>query len=59
MRTNVIAGTMTFNNTPPSRPATLQDPLDLGVIGTKGVLKIQNTVSTMGGSGSPFCYMYA
>jgi tyrosinase len=58
-RTNVIAGTITFNNTPPSRAATLQDPLDLSVIGTAGVLEIQNTLSTLGGNGSPFCYIYA
>jgi len=58
-RYNVIAGTVTFNNTPPSRATTLQDPLDLGPVGTAGVLEIQNTVSTIGGEGSPFCYIYA
>jgi tyrosinase len=58
-RLNVIGGTITYNNTPPSRPATLQDPLDLGPVGTAGVIEIQNAMSIVGGNGSPFCYIYA
>jgi tyrosinase len=55
----VIAGTLTYNNTPPSREAELDDPLDISAVGLAGVLKMRNAVSALGGSGNPFCYIYA
>jgi tyrosinase len=54
-RTNTIAGTITFLNQPPSRNATLDDRIDLGVNdGFKG-MTIRDAMSTTEG---PFCYIY-
>lgn len=48
-----IANTTTVNNTPPSRNATLDDIIELGV-NAPGI-KIRDAVDTMSG---PFCYIY-
>ena len=53
-RTNVIAGTLTFLNRPPSRNATLQDPMTLTHVGVPNIT-VADAVSTLGG---PFCYIY-
>ncbi|KAK3117612.1 hypothetical protein LTR53_000840 [Teratosphaeriaceae sp. CCFEE 6253] len=53
-RQNAIAGTITILNTPPSRNGTLQDILDLGIIGVPKIT-IKDAMSTLGG---PFCYIY-
>ena len=53
-RTNVIAGTLTFLNQPPSRNATLDDELYLGYVGQPNIT-IRDAQSTLGG---PFCYIY-
>lgn len=52
-RTYAVAGTITFSNTPPSRNATLDDLIDLGVNGD--AIKLRDTMSTLAG---PFCYVY-
>ena len=52
-RTYAVAGTITFSNTPPSRNATLDDLIDLGVKGD--AIKLRDTMSTLAG---PFCYVY-
>jgi tyrosinase len=52
-RINAIAGTITINNMPPSRDGTLQDVIDLGVVGQPK--KIADVTSTTEG---PFCYIY-
>lgn len=56
-RIYVIANTTTVNNVPPSRNATLDDVIQLGVndlYGPQGI-KIRDAVDTMAG---PFCYYY-
>ncbi|KAK4495154.1 hypothetical protein PRZ48_013481 [Zasmidium cellare] len=54
-RQSSIAGTITFLNTPPSRNATVEDRIALGVNdGFKG-LEIKEALSTVAG---PFCYVY-
>lgn len=54
-RLRTISGTITMLNTPPSRNATLDDMMDLGVNdGFRGI-KIRDAMSTMAG---PFCYVY-
>ncbi|KAJ8117333.1 hypothetical protein OPT61_g1455 [Boeremia exigua] len=53
-RTNVIAGTLTFLNQPPTRNATLDDIMSLGYVGQPNIT-IRNAQSTLGG---PFCYIY-
>jgi len=55
-RTRVIAGTITINNTPPSRAGTLDDILDLEV--NAKALPIKDVVSTTGIGGGPLCYIY-
>lgn len=52
-RQYAIAGTITINNTPPSRNGTLNDLLDLGPIGAP--ITIREAISTMAGK---FCYVY-
>ncbi|KAF2215550.1 hypothetical protein CERZMDRAFT_4869, partial [Cercospora zeae-maydis SCOH1-5] len=60
----VIANTTTVNNTPPSRNASLDDRVELGVNDDFGIgkgadgkgYKIRELVDTMSG---PFCYYYA
>ncbi|KAF3008595.1 hypothetical protein E8E13_007659 [Curvularia kusanoi] len=54
-RTQVIAGTMTFLNQPPSRNATLKDELYLGYVGVPNIT-VDDATSTLAG---PFCYIYA
>lgn len=51
---NTINGTITFRNTPPSREARIDDPLNVGILGEH--LPIQDMFDTM--SGSPLCYIY-
>ncbi|KJX96642.1 tyrosinase central domain-containing protein [Zymoseptoria brevis] len=54
-RTQSIAGTITFINDPPSRNATLDDVIDVGVNdGFRGI-RIRDAMSTTEG---PFCYIY-
>lgn len=52
-RQNAISGTITLSNVPPSRNGTLDDLLDLGVLGD--VRTIGEVMDTTGG---PFCYIY-
>lgn len=49
-----IAGTITFNNQPPSRDGLLEDVLDMGYVGVPNIT-LYDAMSTMGG---PFCYGY-
>ena len=49
-----ISGTLTMLNSPPSRDATLDDDLDVGVLGPKR--KNRDLMSTI--SGTPRCYIY-
>ncbi|KAF1969065.1 Di-copper centre-containing protein [Bimuria novae-zelandiae CBS 107.79] len=51
----VVSDTLTLNNVPPSRNATLEDLLDLEFIGLPNIT-IADAVSTVAG---PFCYLYA
>ncbi|KAF2494294.1 Di-copper centre-containing protein [Lophium mytilinum] len=53
-RKTAISGTLTVNNSPPSRNATLDDFIDLGI--NAGPIKIRDAMSTIAG---PFCYVYA
>lgn len=53
-RINTIAGTLTFLNNPPSRNATLDDTIDLGVNAPMPI-KLRDLMSTVSGS---FCYIY-
>lgn len=53
-RTNVVAGTLTFLNQPPTRNATLDDTMGLGYVGQPNIT-IKDAQSTLGG---PFCYIY-
>jgi tyrosinase len=55
-RTSAIAGTITLNNSPPSRDGTLEDPIDLGV--NAAVVSISSVMSTTGLTGGPLCYVY-
>ncbi|KAI9712652.1 MAG: hypothetical protein M1820_001273 [Bogoriella megaspora] len=52
---NRLSGTITVNNLPPSRNATLEDIIDLGV--NAEPITIEQAMSTIGGT--PFCYVYA
>jgi len=52
-RQNAIAGTITLNNSPPSRAGTLQDIIELGV-NAPGI-QIGAAMNTLAG---PFCYIY-
>ena len=53
----VIGNTTTVNNTPPSRNATLDDIIQLGVNDLNGLkgIRIRDAVDTFAG---PFCYIY-
>lgn len=53
-RQNAISGTITLNNSPPSRNGTLDDLIDLGV--NAAPIAIRNVMSTTAG---PLCYIYA
>ncbi|KAG4414580.1 hypothetical protein IFR04_012278 [Cadophora malorum] len=52
-RQNAIAGTITLNNSPPSRDGTLQDTITLGVNGPDTTIGAM--MSTQAG---PLCYIY-
>ncbi|KAI6836173.1 tyrosinase central domain-containing protein [Hortaea werneckii] len=52
-RQYALAGTLTLNNSPPSRNGTLDDVLELGV--NAGAITIREAMSTLGGG---FCYIY-
>jgi tyrosinase len=52
-RQNAINGTITMNNDPPSRAATLDDDTDIGLLGPK--IKLRDLMSTTGGK---MCYVY-
>lgn len=54
-RVGQIDGTITMNNDPPSRNATLDDMMDLGVVDWFKGITIGDAKSTLGG---PFCYYY-
>ncbi|EGP82749.1 uncharacterized protein MYCGRDRAFT_51282 [Zymoseptoria tritici IPO323] len=54
-RTNTIAGTITYRNMPPSRNATLDDIIDVGVNDAFQGIKVRDAMSTTEG---PFCYIY-
>lgn len=49
-----IGNTITVNNSPPSRNATLDDTIDLGFVGVP-VITIKDASDTLAG---PFCYTY-
>lgn len=51
-----VFGTNTLLNQPPSANTTVEDTVDVGHIA--GPMKIKNLMSTMGGGGSPLCYVY-
>ncbi|KAF1846119.1 Di-copper centre-containing protein [Cucurbitaria berberidis CBS 394.84] len=53
-RLYALGGTITVNNSPPSRNATLDDVITLGYVGVPDVT-IKEASSTFGG---PFCYIY-
>jgi tyrosinase len=54
-RQYAIGATITVNNTPPSRNATLDDTIDAGFVGAP-MITIRNASHTLAG---PFCYIYA
>ncbi|OAG02011.1 Di-copper centre-containing protein [Paraphaeosphaeria sporulosa] len=54
-RLYAVGNTITLNNMPPSRNATLEDQIDLGSVGVP-VVTIGEASSTLAG---PFCYVYA
>lgn len=54
-RQYAIGATITVNNQPPSRNATLDDTFDLGFVGVP-TASIRDTSNAIGG---PFCYVYA
>ena len=49
-----LAGTITLNNSPPSRNGTLEDILNMGVNGPS--VEIKDVMSTLDG---PLCYIFA
>lgn len=51
---NKVTGTLTLQNRPPTRDATIDEPLNMGVNGE--TLKIRDMLNTLGGS--PLCYIY-
>ncbi|KAG9256690.1 uncharacterized protein F5Z01DRAFT_741998 [Emericellopsis atlantica] len=51
---NTVAGTLTYMNIVPSRNGTVEDELDVGILGPH--LKIKDTFNTLGGT--PYCYIY-
>ncbi|KAK7189051.1 hypothetical protein DPSP01_012677 [Paraphaeosphaeria sporulosa] len=52
---NKVAGTLTLTNKPPTRDATIDEPLNLGVNGDTKLIK--DMFNTLGGT--PLCYIYA
>ncbi|KAF2737663.1 Di-copper centre-containing protein [Polyplosphaeria fusca] len=54
-RQYAVSATITVNNQPPSRNATLDDTFDLGYVGAP-TQSIRGTSNTLAG---PFCYIYA
>ncbi|KAK3321240.1 hypothetical protein B0T19DRAFT_487614 [Cercophora scortea] len=55
-RTNAIGGTITIFNNPPSRDGTLEDPIDLALLGD--TIPTSQAMSTLGLTGGPYCYIY-
>lgn len=53
IRQNAISGTITLSNSPPSRNGTLDDWLEMGILGTGTT--IRDVMSTTAG---PLCYIY-
>jgi tyrosinase len=53
-RQYALAGTLTINNSPPSRNTSLNDSIDLGFVGVPPVT-IRDISSTIAG---PLCYIY-
>jgi tyrosinase len=51
-----VFGTNTFLNLLPSPNTTVEDYVDLGHLAPP--IKIKNLMSTIGGEGSPLCYIY-
>ncbi|KAH8601176.1 tyrosinase [Bisporella sp. PMI_857] len=52
-RQNAVSGTITLNNYPPSRNGTLDDWLEMGILGTGNTIK-----SVMSTTLGPLCYIY-
>lgn len=52
-RQNAVGGTITLNNSPPSRNGTVADPIDLGTLAP--LLTIGDVMNTLAG---PLCYIY-
>lgn len=48
-----LSGTITLDNSPPSRNGTLNDTLDIGILGPN--IEIGAALNTLAG---PFCYIY-
>ncbi|KAK5659064.1 hypothetical protein OQA88_1152 [Cercophora sp. LCS_1] len=55
-RLGEVSLTKTMNNMPPSANGTLDDTSNLGVLA--GDVKVRELMSTMGGMGGKFCYIY-
>lgn len=55
-RLKAVSGTITLFNDPPSRNATLDDDVDLGIVAP--AVKLGSLLDTMGGLGGEFCYVY-
>lgn len=55
-RQNVVAGTITMDNSPPTRNGSLADLIDLGVNAT--AIPIAAVMSATGDTGGPLCYIY-
>jgi tyrosinase len=51
---NKVAGTLTLQNKPPTRNATVEEPLDMGANGE--TLRIRDMLDTL--AGAPLCYIY-
>ncbi|CZT48785.1 related to monophenol monooxygenase (tyrosinase) [Rhynchosporium secalis] len=56
VRLKAVSGTITFFNDPPSRNATLNDNVDLGLLAPP--VKLGSLLDTMGGLNGAFCYIY-
>lgn len=54
-REEVVAGTVTMNDEPHSRDATLEDEIDLGGGLLGETVRIRDAVRTTAG---PYCYLY-
>ncbi|KAI0132820.1 hypothetical protein BJ170DRAFT_615493 [Xylariales sp. AK1849] len=55
-RLGEVAGTITPGNSPPSRNGTADDELDLGFLAEK--VRLGDALTTIGGIGGTFCYVY-